>query len=139
MLSSGPNLEIRQRSQRCQNKYAKLVLNADFYTKTVELLNTLKWQSVENRINFYYCVLVYKVLHGLSPPYLTKLITYRQTIYATRHIVTNRLFLPKPKTESKKRSFSYTASKLYNALPLNIQTSPSLQIFKKRLKQYQTI
>ena len=125
------------RLQRCQNKYARLILNADYYTPTVKLLDTLKWQSVEIRLNFQYCVMIYKLLHGLSPPYLTRLVSYRNTIYPTRHVLTNQLYLPKPRTENKKHSFSYVATKLYNSLPMYIQTSPSLPTFKKRLRQYQ--
>ena len=112
-------------------------VNPDYCTPTVYLLNTLKWQSVDRRLNYQYCIMVYKLLHGFTPSYLNKLVFRRNITYTTRNALSHQLYLPKPRTENKKRSFSYSASKLYNSLPISIQSSPSLHTFKKRLRQYQ--
>ena len=44
------------RIQKCQNKYARMILNADYNTPSLGLLHTLKWQPVDQRINFHYYV-----------------------------------------------------------------------------------
>ena len=36
--------------QKLQNKYARLVLNANFYTSQCSLMTTLSWQPVEHRM-----------------------------------------------------------------------------------------
>ena len=53
--------------QRTQNRYARLVLNADYTTSKDTLLSNLGWQSVDNRINYQYCIYVFKILNDLAP------------------------------------------------------------------------
>ena len=125
------------RLQRCQNKFARLVLNAEYRTSTVSLLDALKWQSIEKRLSYQYCIMAYKSLNDMGPPYLSHLLSRRNVVYSTRHVESNQLYLPIPKTENKKRSFSYKASKLFNSLPLHVQSSSTLEVFKKRLRAHQ--
>ena len=65
------------------------------------MLYSLRWQSVENRINYQYCISVFKVVNGLAPYYLEYLASERPIYYVTRHSTLNPLFIPKPKTEFK--------------------------------------
>ena len=127
------------RLQRCQNKYARVVLNGGYYMSAQALTHALKWQSVEQRIQYHYCVLVYKLLHNLAPTYIAKLVTKRPTTYTTRYALSCQLHIPKPRTEYKKCSFTYAASKLFNELPIFIQTASSLQTFKNRVRQHQSL
>ena len=117
--------------QRTQNRYARL---ADYLTPKDILLSTLQWQSVENRIDYHYCIFVYKILNNLAPYYLEPFACKRPVYYVTRHSTLNPLFIPKPKTEFKKRSFSFIAPSIYNNLPTHIRTATSLQMFKKQIK-----
>ena len=41
--------------QRLQNRYARLVLNADFFTPHTSLLCQLNWQSVMQRVEYQFC------------------------------------------------------------------------------------
>ena len=122
--------------QKLQNKYARLVLNANFYTSQCSLMTTLSWQPVEHRIKYQYCLTVYKILNNLAPSYLEKLINRLNPSYSTRYSENSSLLVPHPKTEYKKRSFSYTGSLLFNKLPITVQQSHSLQVFKKSCLRY---
>ena len=122
--------------QRLQNKYARLVLNADWYTSQCFLMTTLNWQTVEHRIKYQYCLLVFKVLNNLAPPYLEPLISRFNPSYCTRYSLNSSLSIPHPKTDYKKRPFSYTGSSLYNRLPITVQQSHSLHAFKKNCSRY---
>ena len=122
--------------QRLQNKYARLVLNADWHTSQCYLMTTLNWQTVEKRIKYQYCLLVYKVLNNLAPSYLRNLIIRLNPIYTTRYSENSSLSVPHPRTEYKKRSFSYTGSFLFNKLPITVQQSLSLFAFKKKCQRY---
>ena len=113
------------------------MLNAEYRTSTVSLLDALKWQSIEKRLSYQYCIMAYKSLNDMGPPYLSHLLSRRNVVYSTRHVESNQLYLPIPKTENKKRSFSYKASKLFNSLPLHVQSSSTLEVFKKRLRAHQ--
>ena len=88
--------------QRLQNKYARLVLNAAWYTSQCFLLTTLNWQTVEHRIKYQYCLLVLKVLNNLAPPYLEPLISRFNPSYCTRDSLNSSLSIPHPKTDYKK-------------------------------------
>ena len=119
------------RLQRCQNKIARFILNVDWLTPTSHLLNTLHWQSVEQRIKYQQCVFVYKILTKKVPPYLNKLVVNRPVFYHTRYAVNSPLFIPAPRTQYMKTSFSYQAIILYNTLPLHVQSSSSIETFRK--------
>ena len=120
--------------QRTQNRYARLVLNADNTTTKETLLNGLAWQSVDSRINYQYCISVFKILNDLAPYYLNDLATKRPIYYVTRHSTLNPLFIPKPNTEFKKRSFSFVAPSIYNKLPTYIRTATTLNSFKTQIR-----
>ena len=88
--------------QRSQNRYARLVLKVDYTTSKDVLLRTLKWQSVENRINYQFCIAVFKILNDMAPHYLCDLAPKRPVYYVTRYSTLNPLFIPKPNTDLKK-------------------------------------
>ena len=120
--------------QRTQNRYARLVLNADNSIPKETLLNNLGWQSVASRISHQYCISVFKILNDLAPYYLNDLATKRPIYYVTRHSTLNPLFIPKPNSEFKKRSFSFIAPSIYNKLPPSIRTTTTLTSFKTQLR-----
>ena len=58
----------------------------------------------------------FKIVYGLSPPYLKDFICLKQTSYNFRY--TNLLDLPRPKrTRCGMNSFRFQAAKLWNSLP----------------------
>ena len=46
------------------------------------------------------------------------------------------LVVPKPKTEILRKSIKYAGVSVSNSLPYEIQTSTSLNVFKRKLKWY---
>ena len=60
----------RDKNQKLQNKYARMILNESCYTPHRSLLLRLNWQSVEERIKYQYCVPVFKIQTLLTPTYL---------------------------------------------------------------------
>ena len=125
-----------QRIQRCQNKYARFVLNADKYTPSSFLLNTLHWQSIEQRIKYHQCLTVYKILSNRVPLYLKSLVKNRPVYYHTRYAVNSPIFVPTPRTQYMKTSFTYQASTMFNSLPLQIQTCQTIDNFKKLCRTF---
>ena len=122
--------------QKLQNRYARLVLNTDYTSSQCSMLTTLNWQSVEQRVKYHKCLLVFKILNNLTPKYLKPLSVTRSAPYNTRYAVNSRLFVPYPRTEFKRRSFSYTANYLFNKLPIYVQHCQTLQSFKTQCRKY---
>ena len=72
---------------------------------------------------------MYKIMNDLTPHYLSKRFTKKETKYAMRN--NNRLYLDRPRTEYKKRSFCYRGAKLWNSLDENVKGATNLMTFKK--------
>ena len=82
--------------------------------------------------------MVYKALHGLAPEYIEDLFTKVLDSHS-RHLrsVDNELLrVPSSKTNIFENSFTITAAKQWNELPLEVHNSSSLNAFKNTLKMY---
>ena len=118
--------------QKMQNRYARLVLKADIRTSHTLMLSQLGWQSIKQRINYQFNIFTFKIINDLAPRYLKPLIRIKDLPIVTRNA--KSLYIKTPKTEYYNRSFHVHASKLWNQLPVDVQTIPSLDMFKKECK-----
>ena len=76
-------------------------------------------------------LMVYNSLNGLVPEYLSsKFVKRDETHYSLRDSV-NKLFVPFPRTNFMKKSFSYSGAVLWNSLPCNVREAKSLTQFKR--------
>ena len=89
------------------------------------------------RIKYKVALTVYKCFHDLAPSYLQDLIKPKFTfshlrssndVYSLQSVV--------PKSKYGESTFEYAAPRVWNALPINVKHSPSLDCFKKRLKSH---
>jgi hypothetical protein len=123
--------------QRLQNAAARLVLRRPKWASATEMLKDLHWLPVKHRITFKVALLVYKCLHGSGPQYLCELLKNRPNNRILRSSNERLLLVPRMRTESfGKRSFYYAAPSVWNELPMDVRSSQSVEIFKKRLKTY---
>ena len=75
--------------------------------------------------------MVYKSLNGLAPEYLSsKFVKRNERRYNLRDSV-NKLFVPFPRTNFMKNSFSYSGADFWNSLPCNVRETKSLSQFKR--------
>jgi len=65
-----------QRLQSVQNNAARLIYNLRRFDHISDVLISLHWPRMPQRITFMVAVLTYRVLHGTAPPYLTSSFTY---------------------------------------------------------------
>ena len=96
---------------------------------------------IEQRITFKVCLLSYKVVNGSAPNYLSELVVMEkhsdETKTRQRSGDNLRLKVPRPsKTRIGDRRFSNCAPGIWNALPLEIRSSQSVDTFKKLLKTH---
>lgn len=136
LLAGLPDIEINK-LQSVQNTAARIVTRTkkdDSITRTLEQLH---WLPVKARIDFKILTLVYKALHDLAPSYLSEIISPYKPSRLLRSAGKNLLEVPKSNTKSYgDRSFAIYGPKLWNSIPTELRTCPSLQTFKTKLKTY---
>lgn len=74
------------RLQKLQNKFMRYILNCNKYTPIINMLETLQWLSVKERIIFNVLTIIFKLTNNQMPEYLTNIIERGQNIhtYQTR-------------------------------------------------------
>ena len=91
------------------------------------------------RIQFKVALLVYKAVNNLAPDYITSYCGSSSTDdrRSTLRSADKAIFIePKTRTEFCKKPFSYAGPHQWNQLPLCVRQSPSIDIFKTRLKTF---
>ena len=134
---SSMNQSLKTKLQTAQNKAIRFIFNSGPRVSIdKEHFKRLKWLPIEKRNKFSTLVLTFKCLNDNAPQYMVDKL--QKT--SSRHSHNTRshkysLIIPKTGTNGQ-RAFSYLATKYWNELPQNIQSSNSLAVFKFRLKQY---
>jgi len=104
------------------------------------LLRQLHWLKAKERIDFELAVLVFKCVHGSAPPYLAdELSRPADSLARCRLRSTSSSILVVRRTRITTvgdRSFPVAASRVWDNLPQHVITSPSLRVFKNRLKTH---
>lgn len=117
--------------QRLQDRARSIIESARFKDNW-----SCDWLSVENIIRFDRSVMTYKIMNKLSPESLWDKFQQRssQSNYATRYC--RDLQIPRLNTEYAKKSYYYSAMKVWNNIPVDIRELPTISRFKKELKEY---
>jgi hypothetical protein len=123
--------------QKFQNRAARLVTrNFDYSTPSSQIIASLNWQTVSQRLFYFTNLFMFKCIHGLTPNSFDFLTVRRSEFhnYNTRH--SYKLQLPKVRTDLFRKSFSFQGPNLWNSLPDNFYNITDLVQFKNSLKQY---
>ncbi len=121
------------RLQTVQNAAARLLTGTRKYEHITPVLLSLHWLPVHFKVEFQIVFLVFKVLNGLAPSYLSDLLRLRSPGRCLRS--SNQKLLSVPRSRSD-WAFSIAGPKLWNSLPVSIRTIPTESLFKTRLKAY---
>jgi len=119
------------------NAAARLVYRLRRYDHFTDALATLHWLRLPERVDIKMAVMAYRVLYGLAPSYLSQLIRTADLPgrRRLRSSSTHSLLVPSFRRSTVgRRSFPVAASVLWNSLPLDTQSSPSLTVFRQLLK-----
>ena len=128
---------VISRLQRIQNHAAKVVAKKKKYDHVTPILITLHWLPVAYRIEFKVLMLTYKCLNGKAPEYLSSRLQLYVPGRALRSSDQHLLVVKKAHLKTYgDRAFSIAAPTLWNALPLEIRTSVSVDSFKRKLKTH---
>ena len=129
-------LGLQDKLQRFQNRAARVITGADYDVRSVEVLNTLGWETLVNRRPLNKLVFTYKILGNHTAPNLKDLFCRRnlsQNSYDLRNSETD-LTIKKPKTEFLKKTFGYSGAVLWNSLPQDAKRADSFKSFRRKAK-----
>lgn len=133
-----PAVQMR-RLQSVQNAAARLIFNLRRYDHITDALVSLHWLRFPERVVFKLAVLVYRAIHGTAPAYLSTFTTAAAASRRSglRSSSSSRLLVPRFKCSTiGARSFPVAGATVWNNLPADITSSPSLTIFRHRLKTH---
>ena len=95
--------------------------------------------SLDIRRYTHWMTLVYKALLGLGPCYLSTFLRRNESHYALRSNDILYLSVPRVRTETGKKAFSYSAPSTWNALQSELKLTElvSLDVFRSTLRNRQ--
>ena len=128
-LLYGVNKSVLQKYQCVQNYAARIISKRNKRQSVSDVLLNLHWLPIEKRIIFKLLTFTYKILHGMAPECFASFISIRDN----DNLLLHNIYL---NSSYGRRSFTYTAPRFWNALPFNIRSSVSLEIFKRLTKNY---
>ena len=123
---------LKEKLQKYQNRAARILTGATYDIRTADVFETLAWETLEKRRDYLKSIFMYKILNNLAAPNLNRMF-YKMSncpiSYNLRNSDTD-LVLPQPKTEFKKRSFSYNGALFWNNLCVEAKKANTLTSFK---------
>ena len=136
-LLFGISGELCKRLQLIQNSAARLVTGTAKHDHITRDLIKLHWLPIKQRIVYKIIVIAYKALHGMAPSYISDMLTEYTPRRSLRSASKSLLCEHKSNCVTfGGRAFEHSAPKLWNLLPNEVITSPSLDILKTRLKTH---
>ena len=128
-LYYGLNKSVIDKLKKVQNAAARVILKLRKRDSVRNEIVNLHWLRIHERIIFKIVVFVHKCLHDMAPVELSSLIA----VNSVENCTLKCKFLD---SVYGRRSFSYAAPRLWNALPILIRKLDSLDNFKAKLKYH---
>lgn len=128
---------LKDKLQKFQSRAARVITGASYDIRSVDVLDSLSWETLDVKRCYNKSVFMYKILNNHTAPNLKQSFSRRnvsQNTYNLRNNNTN-LALLKPKREFLKRSFGYSGAMLWNNLSQEAKSSETLRTFKRHLHQ----
>ena len=135
-LLNGITANEINRIQKLQNTAARLILKRDRRSSAIVMLNDLHWLSIKKREMYKILLFVYTSLHGTTPDYTTTRFNEYHPSRTPRSCEENMIVIQKTKLHYGDITFSVSATKWWNSIPLNFKCAQSVDSFKKCSKTY---
>ena len=123
---------------KLQKRAARIILKADIMTSSKHMFTVLNWLPFDKRVDYHTCIMVYKALNKQTPEYISQLLVKTSDTHSLnlRSNSNDDLRIPRSYTQYFDKSFSVCGPKLWNNLPADVKLSKTLEIFKRKLKDY---
>ena len=133
-----PNLckGLKDKLQIAQNKCIRFCLFLD-NRKGIRYndFKEINWLPIEERVNQFIAVSVYKFSNKLAPKYMDDIFQKFENTRMTRYTDKTKLAIPFRKHEYGKNCLSYRGATIWNSLENNIKEAKSCNNFKHKIKE----
>ena len=129
--------QLLNKLERLQNLCIRYVFGLRKFDHISEFRSRLNWVAIRDRRNLHTLSLLYNILNNpLSPSYLvsrfTELSAHGLDLRSANLLT---LLIPRHSSAFYENSFTVFAAKLWNNLDTDTRKSPSIHVFKSRLKK----
>ena len=126
------------RLQKLQNRAVRLIFSVPRSTGTSHLLTQLHWLPIQDRILFKLLLYVFKCSQGRAPNYLCELLSAYAPGREGLRSFSDKTLLSQPRARRAAglNTFSVSGPREWNKLPKAIRESPSIPVFRKKLKTH---
>ena len=120
---------------KLQKRAARVILGADTRSNSVNLFNKLGWLPFYDEAKVNKCSLVLKRLQGNCPSYMYDLLKCNADLHTrSGRCSALNLVCPRYNRESEGgRTFSVSATRLWNSLPINLKKGTRVTSFRKAI------
>ena len=120
------------------SRAARVITGASYDIRSVDVLATLGWQTLDNRRKYLKSIFIYKILNDETAPNLKENFLRISDCPITHQLRNSQtdLVLPFPKSEFKKKTFSYNGATLWNSLPMTAKQYNSMSCFKRLIMSH---
>ena len=117
-----------------QKKIIRIVTGSPYLAHTEPLMKEHKLLNVLSINQYGRAQFLYKSVHNLLPPNFHNYFTYNRQFhdYETRN--RDNMNIPHSRLDIRKQATRTAGPTLWNSLPEHIKRSPSIEIFKRKLK-----
>ena len=138
LIWSSSNKGNIERIEKLLKSAARIILNASFDERSVDLFSRLGWFTFEQRLKRKRLHYVYKTLNDLCPSYMKDMFQFTSNVHShvLRSTSSSTLFLSRGNTNSHERKFSFIAVREWNALPPYVRDAPSFNTFKRLVEDF---
>ena len=118
---------------------ARIVTNSAYDASALPIIKKLGWPTINELIESETLKMVYKSVNNQAPIYLTEMFV-RLSDACKRELRNTKtdLAVPRRKSAFGQKCFSYKGAKLWNDLSVEVKSSKSYEIFKKRINNANT-
>ena len=111
---------------------AKFIVS-DHTLSTDDKMKDLNILPLEKQLEYNKCIMMYKVVSNMAPPYLCNIFEHSQTRYDNSR---SDLKPIRPRIDLVKTSLAFSGVSLWNSLPLYLRERSSISSFKINLRKY---
>ena len=131
---SGTTQKNIKKLQHVQNFAARIVTGTIKYDQITPALHKLGWLSVNDSLLYRDAIMMYKIVHGLAPAYLSSKLVIHSQIHNHFTRQANYLNILRCRTSKAKRSFFNHAALLWNSFDLSTRNISTLGGLKKAVR-----
>ena len=128
---------LASKLQKLQNRAARTLTYSNYEANADNFIQKLGWIKLDSQRTMHKAVMVFKLLNGLTPHYLSSKFVDRCSVsnYSLKD-TEGTLAIPQPHTNYTKDSFSYSGAVLWNSLPIELRQPDSLRAFRAGCERF---